>query len=809
MHPLSVVVTRMVRTFSMDKQTLRTSRDLQNQLSSQTLETTEERLDFVGSSIERVDARMKVTGGVTYSRDMKMPNMLFGRIKRCPYPHARVISIDASRAAAMAGVRAIITARDFPQRLGEDTPALTQEVLYAGQGAAAVAAETMELAESATEAIEVQYEELPAVFDPEEAMSAHPNAIITHPGEKTEAPNVGRHLALRLGDVKDGFAKSDLVVENRYTTSPESHFQMEPISFLAKPEPNGGLTIWGPCSGAHRLRVELARYLALDPHLVRVKIPLLGGYFGPKDEGHIAAVCSMLALRSGRPVKLDLSREECIIATAVRGASVIRIRDGVTKGGKILAREITAIYNGGAFGSLGNHLLNRSIIAAANVYSVPNMNVDSYRVYTNLPPSSPKRGPVGTQIVWAVESQMEVLAATLGLDPVKFRLANVMRDGDTNALGEKMESISPEASLLEVSHRIRLKEKAPAEGPWRRGKGVALAAKWSAGGIAQASVKVTETGKIVVSVDVVENGQGILTGITQLVATEFETDPSDVLMLSLVNDSDTAASGLATGATASRQMAIAGSAVLSACRDAKARIAKLASARLGCRTDDVAIRRRRIYVKSDPSRGMGLEELFTCVPLEGVPATDAAFVEDGDLVGHGTTLKRMGHLDPKTGRAVNGKVSPYYVTVAQAAEVLVNAETGQTKVVRVVAAMDCGKAISPTLVKGQIVGSVSMALNAALTEGLVLSGGRISNANLADYKLSSSVDAPLIEPIIMETPYASGPYGAKSAGEPSVLPAAAAVRNAIHDAVGVWVNDTPMTAERVLAAIREERKPKA
>ena len=776
-------------------------------MTSQELDTLKQEHEIIGSSIQRIDARLKVTGGVVYSRDMKLGNMLYGRIKRCPYPHAKVISIDSSRASTMQGVGAIITAEDFPPRLGEDTPALAREALYANQGVVAVAAGTLEIAEAALAEIDIEYEELPAVFDAEEALSSRPPTVITHPGESCEAPNVGRHLRLRVGNIEEGFSKADLVVENAYSTAPESHFQMEPLSFLAQPGPDADVTIWGTCSGAHRLRVELARYLGIDPYLVRVKIPMLGGYFGPKDEGHIAAVCAKLALESRRPVKLDLSREESVNATAVRSASVIHVRDGVTKGGKILAREIRAVYNGGAYGSLGNYVLNRSLIAASNVYDIPNMKIDSYRAYTNLLPSSPKRGPVGTQMVWAIESQMDHLAHLLGFDPVKFRLANILREGDMNALGEKMESISPEKCISEVVRRIGLGVKKPSSGPWKIGKGVALAAKWTAGGIAQASVQVTETGKILVSVDVVENGQGIFTGIAQLVASEFETLLSEVILLPFMNNSDTAASGVATGATASRQMAIAGSAVIQACRDAKSRIAKIAANKLKCTPEKIAIKGRRVYVRSDPSQSIDISELFTNTPLEATPASNASFIEDGQLVGFGQTYKRTGHLDPEIGRAVGGRLSPYYVTVAQAAEVAVNTETGQLKVLRIIAAMDVGKAINPTLVKGQIVGSVAMALNAALSEALVVSDGRIANANLADYKLLSALDMPVIEPIIVETPYHLGPYGAKSAGEPSVLPTAAAVGNAIYDATGARVRDMPMTAENVLEAIKKaERK---
>jgi carbon-monoxide dehydrogenase large subunit len=776
-------------------------------LTAQEQVSVEQEPKIIGAEIERVDARVKVTGRALYTRDLRIPYMLHGKIKRSPYPHARIISIDTTKAREIPGVRAVITAKDFPVREGVDTPVLAyDEVLYVNQSVAAVAAESQKVAEMAVEAIRVDYEELPAVFDPEVAMSDNPPTVLRHPGEKTVRPNVARHLPLRSGNVEESFARADFVVENKYTTSPESHFQMEPLSFMAQPEPNGIVTLWCVGSGAHRIRAEVARYLGVDPHSVRVKVTFLGGYFGPKDELVPASICAMLALKTNRPVKLDLSREESVAASAVRAASVIRIKDGVMKDGKIVARQITAVYNGGAYSSLGSHVLGRGALAATDVYNIPNMKMDLYRVYTNQLPNNPKRAPIGTQMVWGVESQMDYLASLLKIDRVKFRLLNTLHNGDTNVLGEKMENISSEESLLEVSRRIRLNEKRPPSGPWRLGKGIALAAKWSGGGVGQAWVQVTDTGRVILSVDVVENGQGTYTGITQLAAAEFGISPSDVILLPLINGSDSAVSGLGPGATASRQMSIAGSAVIAACRDAKRKVVEVAAKRLGCSPTDLDVRGKRIHRHDNPAWSMEISDLFTQVPLEAVEITSAGFVEDGDLVGYGTKYRKIGKQDSVTGKAVGGRLTPYYVTVAQAAEVSVNIETGQIKVHKIVASMDVGKAINPTLVRGQIAGSVAMGLNAALTEEVVFTSGRVANANLADYKLISTVDAPEIETIIFETPFADGPYGAKSAGEPSMLPTAAAVRNAVHDAVGVWINDMPMTPERVLDALRNAKK---
>ena len=756
----------------------------------------------VGVSAPRLDSALKVTGRAVFTRDMTLPRMLHAKVKRSPFPHAMILGIEVSKALEMEGVRAVLTGKDIPKPTTEDTPALAfREILYANQAVVAVAAETRLIAEQAIEHIDVRYEELPAVFDPELAMSEQTPVRILHPGEVQQGINVGKHIRIIRGNFAKAILGADYVVEGTYRTAGESHFQLEPLTFLAAPDPDGGVTIWSTSSGPHKTQLEVAHYLGLDPALVRVKVGFLGGWFGSKEESHVAAVCAALALKTHRAVKLELSREETMTASGIRHPSIIRIKDGVTMDGKIVARKIHAIYDGGAYGSLSNHLVNNSVIVAVGVYDLPNFELDAYRVYTNRVPGTPKRAPLGYQTTWAVECQMDLLANKLNLDPLAFRRLNILRNGDVNAIGETMESISHEQALQRVAKEIKWGKRAAASEPWATGKGLAVGVKWGPAGPHQAMVRVKSSGKVEVWADVIENGQGIYTGITQLAASAFGISRDEIILMPFIRGSESETSGLSGGASASRQLAAVGKAILLACEDAKRRIAEKAAERLNA--DDIEVSAGRAFSKSD-GRSVSIPELFTKFGILPGKLSIASFVEGTDFVGFSTVFHKLGNVDNSTGQP-DGPLTPYYVTIAQAAEVAVNKETGQIKVRKIAAAMDVGKAINPELVRQQIIGSVAMALSATLGEELSFIEGRATNPNLADYKILTALDAPTVEPIILETAYKDGPFGAKGAGEPSTTPTGAAVRNAIHDAVGVWINNLPITPESVLDAMNRSR----
>jgi CO/xanthine dehydrogenase Mo-binding subunit len=770
-------------------------------------EQSEQQLDFelklVGKSVQRIDAAPKVSGKVIYSRDMFLPFMLHGKVKRSPYPHARILSVDYRKAMKIPGVRAVVTGRDFPPLSTEETPAIaTDEVMYAGQAVVAVAAETKFLAETALSEIEIEYQELPALLDPVTAMSRNPPAVINHEGEQGKPPNIGRHIHVEKGNVDEAFKSADFLFEEEYKTSAETHFMMEPLSYMAKPEFGGGFTIWGMSAGSHKMQAELSRYLGVARNKIRAIVPLLGGWFGSKEEAHIAAICAMLCMKSGQPVKLELSREETILGSGTRHPAIVKVKDGVMRSGKIVARQLHAVYDGGAFGALGNLLLKNSALAASSSYKIPNFRMDAYRVYTNRTPGSPKRAPIGFQTVFAVESNMDKIASALKMDPVKLRELNALDNGDETVLGERMEGISHKRALEEV--RKRLPRSATfGDSVWKRGVGYSLCAKWSMGGPHQASVRMTEDGAIEVWSGVVENGGGTLTSLAQIAADEFGLSIEKIRMMPLMFGSDSSLSGMEGGASASRQLVNHGKAIMLACSDLKRKIAEKASSQLGVPPTDIEITGGAARARSDSKKSVEISSFFSNLSISGV--TKLPVITDGEeLVGYGTWIEELGHMDEKTGQAVGGKISPYHITVCQGADVSVNVETGQIKVNKLVAVMDIGKAVNPKIVHGQIAGSVAMSLGSALSEELVMENGRVVNANLADYKVLTSVDMPRIETVIFETPSGDGPFGARGAGEASSLGTPPAIRNAICDAIGVPINKIPIRPADVLAALSKK-----
>jgi CO/xanthine dehydrogenase Mo-binding subunit len=759
----------------------------------------------VGRSVQRIDATLKVQGRAPYAKDIEFPHMLYAKIKRSPHSYARIVEIDVSKAISTRGVRAVITGNDFPDPQNEDTPPLAKHhVWYHKQGVAAVAADTPDIANEALEALTVTYHESPPLLDPLESLSpsTNQNVVLFHPKGDLKQPNIGKHLRFSRGDLDSAFEASHFVLQEKYTTSAETHFQLEPLTFVARPDPDGGITIWGTTSGPTKLKFEVARYLKLSPGKVRAIVPFLGGWFGSKEENHLAAVCTMLALRARRPVKLELTREETIFASGVRHPSVISIKDGITKEGLINVREIRAIFDGGAYGLLGNVMVKNAFLTATSVYKIPNFSFEGFRAYTNRVPGSAKRAPFGTQMTWAIECQMDRLASELRIDSVRFRLQNALRESDLNSLGEPMIGTSHHQALELASKEIQFEKKQLSllESPWKHGRGVALSSKWTFTAPNQAMIRVHPDSTIDVFAPVVENGQGIYTGIAQIVSEEFKVPLENVNFFALNTGADSSW-GFGPGARSSQQLVNMGKAVVSASRQAKEKIARIAAPILKTSPEDIDFAAGRVFSLSKPDKSVGFEELFLKRSMFGIQVLSPP-IEIGDFAGYGIESKKTGEIDAETGEVKGGRASVYYVSVAEGVDLWVNVETGKVRVEKVAAVIDAGKAINPALIRGQIEGSIMMGLSAALAEELIFIRGRLQNASLSDYKVLTSMEAPEISTTILETAYADGPYGAKGVGEAATMPIAAALQNAIHDACGVWINDLPLTRERILFAIK-------
>jgi len=784
----------------------------------------------VGKSVFRLDALDKVTGRAKYCEDLKIPGMLYGKVLRSPYAHAKIISIDASRAENMSGVRAVITGRDVPEkRYGPsvfDQHILARKVVrYVGDPVAAVAADSIEVAERALDLITVEYEELSAIFDIEEAWKKNPSVIVHRdlpeyelgkfppPRLVPDRPNVCNLRMLRHGDVERGFKEADLIVENKFTTTRLQHCSLEPHVSIAQAEPNGSLTIWAGRQSIFVARQYLCNIFDLLPSQVRVIAShYVGGAFGSKVTLYTEPIAAMLSMKTGRPVKLTFTREEMFSSGGTRIPFVIRMRDGVKKDGTLVARDMEMLLGMGAYAGSGPLITRNSIYAAAGTYRIPNAKIDAYAVYTNEPIVTSYRGFGSTQVLWAIESQMDVLAEELGIDAVELRRRNLLEEGDTNITGEIVHSIGIRECLDKVADSLKWGRKARKEaGPWKRGKGLALGNKYSmAPTAALALVKVRGDGTIEVHESADEIGQGCNTVLAQIAAEEFGVSVDEVKMVW----GDTAITPyFSRGSTSQRTTFNVGNAIRLACQDAKRQIFEIAAERLESPPQDMDIRDGRIYVRSNPSQGVSITELFAS-ERELLPGEFGDYVEkSAEILGKGIWVTRPAPSDPETAQIpeniarMGGRLVGFYGYGVQGIEVFVNSENGEVKIEKVVAASDVGNPLNPKMCEQQIEGGVAMGIGSALWEEVALDKGEVLNPDFGNYKIVTAMNMPKIENFevfLISAPHKDGPYGAKGTGETQMTPTAPAIANAIYNAVGVRMKDLPITREGILKALKEK-----
>ncbi len=785
-------------------------------------------LSVVGKSILRSDSLAKALGREEFCTDVKLPRMLHMKVLGSPYPHARIVSVDTSEAEKVTGVRCVVTAEDAPKRrygraLIRDRTVLARGIVrHVGEPVAAVAAETLEAAEEAVAKIKVRYQELPAVFDVEEAASTNPPAIV-HPDFPSytkapvvvarldpDRPNVFTHMKIRKGDVQQGFAKADLVLVNRFSTPPIQHCAMEPHAVVIRPEVDGGLTFFTGRQDIWGLKGEASEIFSIPGSKVRVVQQHVGGAFGGKVN-LCEVIPALLALKTGRPVKWVYTREEVFINGGQREAMVIYIKDGMKKDGTLVAREIRVFLNAGAYDGFISIVTRNSSFAAVSPYRTPNLKWDSYGTYTNDPPRCAFRGFGITEAVYAIESSMNMMADRLGIDLVEMRRRNLLKEGEPNGNGEITHSIGAKECLDKASDFIRLAERSPVEAPYKRGKGIAIGSKYSiAPTLCQARIKVTEGERIVVYHSADEIGQGVNTVMAQIAAEEFRVPVDDVEVVF----SDTAITPyFAAGSTSSRVTYNLGNAVRLACQDAKRILYQRSAEKLGVSPDELETRNKEIYAKANSGKKMRIGLLF--MPFRGRPAPAFGGASGGgEIIGTATYYQEFIHEDPETGQidpelAKQGKrLAAFYTNVAKATEVEVDTETGAVRVIRCCSVTDLGKAINPKLCEQQAEGGVYMGICDAIYEEVLMDTGRVLNPNFTDYKIASSEQMPSIENMksffVESAPHKDGPFGAKGIGEAAMIAMQPAIANAVYDAVGVWIRDLPLTPEKVLKALQEK-----
>ena len=752
-------------------------------------------LRLVGRPLPRHDARDKVAAATAYAADWAMPGMLHAAVLRSPYPSARIVKLETAGAERMPGVAVVLTAKDVPRNtLSTDVPGQTtavgplratlyvlaqDRVRHQGEPVALVAAETLEQARAAAEAIDVEYEPLPGVFGPEAALA--PDAPRVH-----ETGNVLAEWRIARGDLAAAFARAAVVVEGEYATQCVDAASLEPEAGVAWVDSDGVITIRVSTQVIEHFR-DVAEALQIPQNRVRVIGTYLGGGFGGKEDVTVEVYLGLLALKTGRPVKMVWTRAESLLARAKRHPYRMRYRTGALATGEVVAQQIELLADAGAYAYLSALVLLYSTVTAAGPYRVPAVRVEARVAYTNNPPTSAMRGFGAMQTVFAYESQIDRIARALGLDPVEVRRVNALRRGDSLPVGQVLET---HVALPELAARAwaALGPPTPPRSPHVRvGRGLACNFQpygrivwlhdWSS-----AWVGFEMDGSLVVRCGVPDVGGGQASSLGQIAAEVLGVDFDRVSL----HIADSALTPLAGTTTASRQLYMSGNAVLKAARELRAQILSVAASLLGA--DPTALDLADGDVVTRDGRTLPLPTVLSQCARVGVPRSHLA-------VYHAPAGEPV---DLATG---SGKVFPDYTFGAHAAEVEVDTETGAVRVLKYAAAHDVGRAINPQSVEGQIQGGAVQGLGYGLMEEVVVEEGVNLTTSFASYLVPSAADVPDVDPIVVESGEGLGPFGARGIGEPPIGPPAAAVANAIADATGARVTRLPLTAERVAAAL--------
>ncbi|HKM76987.1 MAG TPA: xanthine dehydrogenase family protein molybdopterin-binding subunit [Candidatus Bathyarchaeia archaeon] len=782
---------------------------------------------YLGKRISRVDGPEKVAGQAKYYDDVTLPGMLIAKILRSPVSHARILRIDTSKAESMTGVRAVLTGKDIPLRFGfnivehfdvekektipseevaalrglmpeprpDKPPLAIGKVRYVGDDIAAVAAVDEETAEDALSLIEVEYERLPHVFEPVDAMKE--GAPLIH----EECPgNIAAHLKGEWGDVEQGFKKADFVFEDTFKTQHQAHCSMETHGCVCNWDGQGNLTVWTSIQVPHMLKREIARALRIPHSRVKILSEYVGGAFGSKTEmGSYHVICAYLAKKTRCPVKLRFTREEEFFASGCRLPFTTTLKTGVTRDGRVTARQVTIVIDKGAYMMQGAAVAFYALtVPMPGLYKPPAYKFDAKIVYTNKLPPTGFRGFGNPQATFAIESQMDIIAEKLDIDPVELRLKNANQPGDLTVSGFQVSSCGLTECIQRAAKAIGWEEKRKNKLPNR---GVGLACLFHSSGErgaygdcdnAIATVKMNDDGSMTLFIGAQELGTGSLTGLTQIAAETLGCRIEDIKAVSGNTDLPT----FDLGSYASRSLFISGNAVKAAADNAKNQILKIAAELLTVPAEELDSREGKIFVKSDPNKSLTFKEV-------AMHAYYGKWKERDMVVGVGSWDAPSTLFDPKIGKWKPPGMAATYTFGCQAVEVEVNPETGNVKVLKVVTAHDVGRVINPTLLEGQLEGAIHQGLGYALTEEIRVEDGKTLVTDFRDYFLRRASDMPPIETILVETNDPYGAYGLKGIGEPAMVPVAPAVANAIYHAIGARVTQLPITRERVIKSLEK------
>ena len=754
---------------------------------------------IIGKPMPRHDAWDKALGKTKYADDFNMPGMLYGKVLRSRYPAAKILTIDTSEAERLPGVEAVLTAKDVPNnetvtRFGQTHEVggfeglyrvlADKKIRYMGEGIALIAAKTQEIAEKAAKLIRVDYEMLPGVFDPVEAMK--PGAYQVGESES----NVICNYKVRKGHIEEGFAQSDIIIENTYRVPHVEHAFLEPDSGVAWIDENDVITIRVSTQVMEHFR-GVADVLGIPHNQVRVVVPMVGGGFGSKEDITVETYLALLTQRTGKPVKMTYTREESILVTSKRHPYVMKYKTGATKDGKLVALEAELISDAGAHIYLSPWVLLYSTVNATGPYDITHVKVDAYTVLTNNTFCSANRGFGVPQVCFAYESQMDELAKRLNLSPLEIRKKNYLKKGDALATGRVLNyavetqqtAEKTSAALGELS-----KPRLPNE---KIGRGIA-SGMMSYGRMvflhdtSRSYVGVELDGSVTVKCGVQDIGGGQASSLASIAAEVLGVSMKDVKVFI----GDTALTPIAGTTTATRQLYMSGNATLSAATEVKNNILNKAGQMMEAHPGDLVIRDKRIHVRGVPSRFITLESAIKACAAEGIPLYNVAQFKG--------PFREL--IDFKTGQ---GQVFPDFTFGSHAAEVAVDTETGSVKLLKLIACYDVGRAINPLSVEGQLEGGALYGLGYALTEKIILDKGITLTPSFSEYLIPTSLDAPDVKTIIVESGGGAGPFGAKGIGEPACVSVAPAIANAVCNAIGTRIFDLPLSPEKILRALKK------
>jgi len=753
------------------------------------------KLKWVGKPIDRKDGRGKVTGETKFFSDMALPNMLWAKVVRSKYPHALIKTIDTSKAEALSGVAAVLTYKDVTGQnafgiLTPDQPVLCHDkVRYLGDAIAVIAAETKETAEEAAQLVEVEYEPLPVVTDPIEALKPDAPKVHSH-------GNLMRHASFKTGNVDRAFRDAAVVVENTFHTGRQMHMYLETEAGLGMLDEKGNIVLYAGGQSPYRDQMQISRALGIPPEKIRVISTPVGGAFGGKEENTVQIHLAMLALKTKRPVKMVWTREESGTTGMKRHPMTVITKTAADKKGRLLGNKVKIIADTGAYASLGPTVLDVAVENCCGPYKIPNVDIDAYSVYTNNGVAGAFRGFGAPQVNFAMETNVDIIAERLGIDPIALRKMNVLREGDTGAFGLKVNgSVGIYETLLraEKSRIWKTRHKSKSSAPWCKiGVGVASAVKGFGFGalpdFASASIQITPAGKFVVGVSCPEIGQGATTAYAQIGAEALNCDIDEVYIAS----ADTQLTPDSGTSSASMALVRGGNAILAAAPKMIELLLKAAGEILHENPQNLSAKQSHVKSTRNSKKQVSYSEIAQHLQRTGAEMKVVA-----------------GYNVPRVEKPIQGTLEiPHmsYMYSTAVAQVEVDIQTGATKVLKFFLSPECGRIINPQSYTGQCEGAIVQGIGFALTEDTQIENGIVRTNNFTTYIIPTIADTPEIEIDPVETFERIGPFGAKGLGEIGIIPVGSAIANAIHDAIGARIYILPATAEIVYDALSRKVK---